>query len=198
MKTRRLKCVVLASLAAMLSMSLAAQEQMIDTQRSSLTIHVGKAGLFAVAGHEHWVNAPFAEGSFNASEPARVAFRVDARALKVAPDDKLSSEKQAEVQNTMHSEVLESQKFPDITFKSTTIQPTQAGRWLVTGDLNLHGQTRPVQVEVRAAEGGYKGVAKLKQTDFGIRPVNVGGVVKVKNELEITFSVFPAQNRAAR
>ena len=189
--------IIFLSLTAMFSMNLVAQEQMIDTQRSSLTIHVGKAGLFSVAGHEHWVHAGFAEGSLNAKEPARVAFKVDARTLKVAPDDKLSAEKQSEVQNTMHSEVLESQKFPDIIFKSTAIQSIQAGRWLVTGDLNLHGQTRPVRVEVRAADGGYTGSAKLKQTDFGIRPVNVGGVVKVKNELEITFSVFPAPTQAS-
>jgi hypothetical protein len=39
------------------------QEKAIDTQRSSLTIHVGKAGLLSAAGHEHWVNAPIASGT---------------------------------------------------------------------------------------------------------------------------------------
>ena len=34
------------------------QGKAIDAQRSSLTIHVGKAGLLSAAGHEHWVNAP--------------------------------------------------------------------------------------------------------------------------------------------
>ena len=34
----------------------------IDTQRSSLVIHVAKAGLLSAAAHEHWVNAPIADG----------------------------------------------------------------------------------------------------------------------------------------
>ena len=29
----------------------------------------------------------------------------------------------------------------------------------------------------------------IKQTDFGITPISVGGVVKVKNELNITFTI---------
>jgi len=29
----------------------------------------------------------------------------------------------------------------------------------------------------------------IKQTDFGIKPISVGGVVKVKDELTITFTI---------
>ena len=38
-------------------------EQAIDTERSSLTVHVGKAGLLSAAAHEHWVNAPIVAGA---------------------------------------------------------------------------------------------------------------------------------------
>jgi len=38
-------------------------EQAIDIERSSLTVHVGKAGLLSAAAHEHWVNAPIAGGA---------------------------------------------------------------------------------------------------------------------------------------
>ena len=32
----------------------------------------------------------------------------------------------------------------------------------------------------------------LKQTDFGIKPITVGGgMIKVKNEVEIDFQIFP-------
>jgi len=62
-------------------------EQAIDTGRSSLTVHVGKAGLLSAAAHEHWVNAPIAGGAIAAdgSTPA-VRFAVDARRLSVRPD----------------------------------------------------------------------------------------------------------------
>jgi hypothetical protein len=43
------------------------QERAIDTQRSSLTVHVRKAGLLSAAAHEHWVNAPITSGSVDDS-----------------------------------------------------------------------------------------------------------------------------------
>jgi polyisoprenoid-binding protein YceI len=186
-----LKSVFLICLTILPVMRLAAQEQKIDIQRSLLTIHVGKAGLLSAAGHEHWVRAPFAEGTFNKDTPAHVAFQVEAKAMTVMPDDKLSAEKQADVQRTMQAEVLESEKYPEIEFRSTKVEQLQPDHWLVTGDLTLHGQTRSIQVDVKNASGGYEGSGKFKQTDFGIRPVTVGGLVKVKNELDIQFKVIP-------
>lgn len=187
---------LVALLISFLAVGVTAQEQSIDTQRSLLTIHVGKGGLFSAAGHEHWVRAPFSEGSFSANAPAHVTFKVDARALTVTPDEQLSADKQAEVQKTMQTQVLESNKYPDIIFRSTQIEQSQVNQWLVTGDLSLHGQTRSIHVEVRADGDSYKGSAKLKQTDFGIRPISVGGLVKVKNELDIQFTVVSSRNRA--
>ena len=48
-------------------------EQAIGTERSSLTVHVGKAGLLSAAAHEHWVKAPIAGGTIAAdgSTPGR-------------------------------------------------------------------------------------------------------------------------------
>jgi hypothetical protein len=37
---------------------LLAQDRAIDVEHSTITIHVGKAGLLSAAGHEHWVTAP--------------------------------------------------------------------------------------------------------------------------------------------
>ena len=181
-------------LAAQLAIGGLAQNHRIDREHSSLTIHVGRAGLFSVAGHEHWVRAPFSDGSFSAKDPAHVTFSIDAKSLTVVPDKDLSSEKQAEVQNTMQSQVLESQKYPEVTFRSTRIDRLQPDHWTVIGDLTLHGQTRSIRVDVKSADGTYTGNAKFKQTNFGIEPVSVGGVVKVKDELEIAFTVVAEKN----
>ena len=48
---------------------LCAQDKAIDIERSTISIHVGKAGLFSVAGHEHWVEAPISSGVLNESAP---------------------------------------------------------------------------------------------------------------------------------
>jgi polyisoprenoid-binding protein YceI len=65
-----------------------------------------------------------------------------------------------------------------------------ADHWLVSGNLDLHGQTQPIAVDVTLKDGLYKGSAILKQTKFGITPVTVaGGTVKVKDDLKIEFHI---------
>jgi polyisoprenoid-binding protein YceI len=157
----------------------------VDTEHSSLTIHVGKTGLFSAAGHEHVVTAPVAGGSLDDGSRPHVEFWVEAARLTVAPE-----EHQSEVQQRMQEQVLESGKFTEIRFASNEIKPTGNGEWDVAGKLTLHGQTRPVRLQVRFADQTYVGSVTIKQTDFGIQPVSAGGgTVKVKDELKIDFAI---------
>ncbi len=168
-----------------------AAAQRIDTERSVFTIHVGKAGLFSAAGHAHEVRAPFVRGSMDAGSSPHIDFAVDARTLTVIDPD-LSAEKKAEVQQTMHAKVLESEKYPEISFRSTSIKPAGERKWAVVGELTLHNQSRLVRAEAQESNGSYTGTSEIKQTDFGIEPVTVGGgLVKVQNELKIEFLVIP-------
>lgn len=167
-----------------------AAERPIDIARSTLRIHVGKSGLFSAAGHEHWVAAPLAEGSVEESEPAHIWFRVDASKLTVEHDAKLSAADQAQVQQTMQAKVLNSAQYPEIRFRSTAVERRGDGAWLVKGALSLHGEEHSVSTTVRKQANAYIGSCRIKQTDFGIKPVRVaGGMVKVENELQIEFSI---------
>jgi len=184
---------VLFLIVALATVSRAA-EKPIDIEHSTLRVHVGKSGLFSAAGHEHWVTAPIAEGSIDDGQPAHIWFRVAASKLTVEPDKGLSATDQAQVQRGMQSKVLESEQFPEIKFNSTSIQPSGDGAWAVRGDLTLHGQTRPASSRVRKQADAYVGRCQIKQTDFGIHLIKVGGgVVKVQDELEIEFSIVPGQ-----
>jgi polyisoprenoid-binding protein YceI len=170
-----------------------ASERPIDLENSSVRIHVGTAGFFSAAGHKHWVTAPIAQGSLDEGESSHIAFTFDARKLMVEPDNDLSAEKQAEVQRTMQEKVLEREKYPKIGFRSTSVEKTGNEMWTVTGILNLHGYSNPVRATVHRAHDKYVGRCRIKQTDFGIQPVTVGGgLVKVKNELDIDFTVIAA------
>jgi polyisoprenoid-binding protein YceI len=90
---------------------------------------------------------------------------------------------------------LESSKYPDIVFHSTHVQSEDGTVWKANGTLTLHGVTRPVTVAVRLEKGAYVGTASIKQTEFGIHPIQTGGVVKVKNELEIGFTIYVTSRR---
>jgi len=176
------------------SLLAASAERPIDVEHSTIRIHVGRAGMLSSAAHEHWVAAAIADGRLDETPPGRISFRVEARRLKVEEDKSLSAKKQAEVQRTMQTEVLQSEEYRDITFRSTSIKETGADAWEVQGDLSLHGQTRPVMTAVRKQQGAYVGRCQLKQADFGIHLVRVGGgILKVRDELDIEFSIVPGQ-----
>jgi polyisoprenoid-binding protein YceI len=171
-----------------------ATERPIDVEHSTVRIHVRKAGLFSAAGHEHWVTAPIAQGSVEEDEPSHVAFTFLARKLMVEPDKGLSTENQAEVQRTMQEKVYESERYPEISFRSTSVTKTGSDTWTATGVLALHGYSNPVSATVHKAQDKYVGRCRIKQTDFGIQPVSAGGgLVKVKDELDIEFSVIPVR-----
>jgi polyisoprenoid-binding protein YceI len=85
---------------------------------------------------------------------------------------------------------LDSERYPEIVFRSTAAEPAGADSWKVSGALTLHGQTRPVTVEVTEKAGHYLGNALLKQTDFAIKPVRIaGGTVRVKDTVRIEFDI---------
>ena len=182
---RRIAFLVAMSLICVLGVS--AQQHKIDTQKSTLTIHVGKTGAFSGLGHEHEVRAPIQSGVADTGSHAAVEIHVDARALRVIDKDQ-SEKDRAAVQKTMLGpEVLDSEHHQEIVFKSTSAEAAGQG-WTLRGNLTLRGQTRPVTVRVTLKNGQYTGEATVKQTDFGIKPPGKAGV-RAKDEVRIEFDV---------
>lgn len=179
----------------------AEQEYVIDTRASRVLVQVGKSGLFKFAGHEHEVEAPLRDGRILADPEdathASLHFAVATAALRVTgrgepPDDV------AEVQARMLGpDVLDASRYPEIVFRSSVASAKALGAGAydvsVVGELTLHGSTRQVTLPARVKLAGdtleATGVIDLRQTDYGIRPVSVAGVVKVKNELRIEWTV---------
>ena len=171
---------------------LAGQSRAIDSARSVVTIHVFKSGLFSGFAHNHEIAAPIAEGTVEVSQQ-KVSLRVDARRMRVL-DPEASESTRADIQKTMQGPtVLDSERFPEIAFQSARVEQTGNDHWSVHGNLTLHGQTKPVTVDVALKDGRYRGTATLKQRDFGMSPVSIaGGTVKVKDELKIEFDIVLA------
>ncbi len=167
----------------------AAQPRAIDVNASVITIRVFKAGVLSAFGHNHEIAARIDSGSVDVAG-RRVEFQVRAASLRVQ-DLGASEQDLIQIQKTMQGpEVLDVDRFPDIAFRSTSAEPAGGSAWRVRGELTLHGQTRPITVEVREEGGHYVGAAQVKQTDFGIRPVKVaGGAVRVKDEVRVEFDI---------
>lgn len=189
MLMRRSAFAVVLALPWVLVLVLQAQERPIDTARSTITIHAGKMGLLSAAGHDHWISAPISSGVIRDSG---VEFKVETAKMLVKPDPKVDAKTRAAIQKDMETMTLETSKYPEISFQSTRVEPSGADQWKVEGNLTLHGVTKLITLVVKRSNGAYTGHTALKQTDFGIKPVSVGGgMVRVKNEIEIEFEVYP-------
>ncbi len=165
------------------------------TPASRFEVKTGKAGLLAFAGHGHLVRAGSASGRI-VYYPARPA---DSHVDVVVPVDSLDvltppdTAEIRKVTETMRSEVLHPDRYPLITFVSTTVTPAGDGLE-VDGRLTIVGQTRDVAVVVRVEAAGdtlrATGSFSVKQSDFGIRPYRGGpaGTVRVADRVEFTVA----------
>jgi polyisoprenoid-binding protein YceI len=179
-------CAVLAT-----TLPVVAQERAIDTQRSTITIHVGKAGLLSAAAHDHWVNAPIASGVIDETGTPRVEFKVQSARMAVRPDPKLDEKTDQTIQKDMETMTLDVAKYPEIDFRSTHVEKAAEGLYKVDGVLTLHGAAKPVSVVVKREGDSYTGHTVIRQTDFGIKPISIGaGMIKIKDPVEIDFQIF--------
>lgn len=200
-----IRLVALATLMAIVAAIVAAQEPeelVIDPGQTTITLHVGRAGVFAFAGHDHEVVVPAVRGQIALNRPdvgrSTVSATFDATALKVTGKGE-PLEDVPEVQRVMLSDrVLDVQRHPTITFQSRQVsvvkQSADQMTLRITGDLTLHGVTRPldVPVTVELTADGLRahGKTTVQQSQFGIRPVTAGaGTVRVKDEVEVMFSI---------
>jgi len=186
-----MRTVFLAAASLVCVPGVSAQQHNVDTQKSTLTIHVGKTGAFSAFGHEHEVRAPIHSGTADTGSHPAVEIHVNAPELRVIGKDD-SEKDRAEVQKTMLGpEVLDSEHHQEIVFKSTGAESAGQGKWTLRGNLTLRGQTRPVTVQVMLKDGRYTGETTVKQTDFGIKPPGKAGV-RAKDEVKIEFVVLLA------
>ena len=182
------RTLILAGAILVCVLCVSAEQHNVDTENSTLTIHVGKTGVFSGLGHEHEVRAPIQSGTADTGSHPAVEIHVDTRALTVI--GKGDSEKdRTEVQKTMLGpEVLDSERHREIVFQSTGAESVGQGQWTLRGNLTLRGHTRPVTVQVTLKNGRYTGAATVKQTDFGIKPPGKAAI-RAKDEVTIEFDV---------
>jgi len=169
--------------------SMRAETAAIDPASSVITVRVYKSGLFSMFAHDHLIQARGPEGIAERGPSPHIEIRLSARQLKVV-DPGTSDRERAEIQQAMEDTVLEVNRYPEIRFQSTSIDAQAPGRFLVRGNLSLHGRTLPISLVVQGSGKSYKGKTTLRQTDFGIEPIKIaGGAIRVKDQISIEFDI---------
>lgn len=128
---------------------------------------------------------------------ANIEFNVDLSSIDTRNKDRDN--------HLLSGDFFDVENHPKMTFKSTKIEKTGEGEYDVTGDLTLHGTTRPETFSV-TFEGqgkdpwgnevaGFSGKGKIKRSDFGLTynaALETGGVL-VGDDVNITIEVEAAK-----
>lgn len=173
----------------------------IDPTASQFTARIGVEGALAAFGHEHLVgirdfsgDAQITPGSV---QPASLQLTIKADSLGETEKSFSDSDRQ-KIDQAIHQEGLETGKYQQIVFSSTSISAnkTSEGQYQVqiNGNLALHGVTKPItipaQVTVQGDTVTARGQFTIKHSDYQIKRISaVGGAVTAKDEINLSFNV---------
>jgi polyisoprenoid-binding protein YceI len=168
------------------------------TARAGDTFKVDPAHSTAIFRIQH-ANAGFTYGWFKMPE-GKIEVD-DADPTKTSFDVKLDI-KNLDTANAKRDQHLKSpdffsaEEFPAMTFKSTAVKAAGDKKLEVTGDLTIHGQTKPITVtidrtgtstnpQMGGTRSGFEGTFTIKRSDFGM-----GNMLQaVGDEVRITIAL---------
>ena len=173
----------------------------IDAGRSTFMVQVFSTGILSVLGHNPRIAVRDIRGEVqyasigSALEDVRVHVIINPRSPEVVDD--ISDKDRREIHRQMYDEVLEVERYPEITydFSSPKIEGN-GGQYssVMSGELTLHGESHPFGVPVKVFIMGdtlkASGEFSVSQKQYGIAPVTVaGGAIKLKDEVKCTFNM---------
>lgn len=161
------------SLAVLGATARAADSYSVDPVHSSVSFGISHAGISDIHGRFNDFSGTFV---IDKDDPSKSSFALD---IKVASVD-TNNEKRDE--HLRAPDYFNAKQFPTLSFKSTKVKATDAG-FDVTGDLTLHGVTKPVTMKLK---GGHKVVEFPK----GTSRVGVTSAVTIKrSEFDMTTAL---------
>ncbi len=99
--------------------------------------------------------------------------------------------------HTLTDEFLDARNYPEMKFVSTSVNPVTAEKGTLTGQLTLHGVTKPVKMDYQilgfgqdpwgGMRAGFKATTRINRSDFGITKFTPTG--PVGNEVDITLLI---------
>ena len=127
------------------------------------------------------INAEFDASSLQVVNPVHDGVE-DPKALSDGDKEKIASQ--------IQKDVLETDKHSTVKFTSTKVARRPDGGYSITGDLTLHGTTRPISTETRIEGGRQVADVEINQPDFGVVPFKaMMGTLKVKPVVRVRVSI---------
>ena len=178
-------------------------------EASVIYVVTHRSGLLSFLGHEHAIAVKDWAGGvcWTAGSPAGAYgwLSADSRTLEIDTD---SARALADLgggpsagqlrgirRKFQDSHHLASEQYPQITLDSLVVRERAQDRWVAEGRLTIRDRTRPVEItflvlEPDSASVQLRGTLEVKQSDFGIRPESIAGIVRVTDTVDIHFDLL--------
>jgi polyisoprenoid-binding protein YceI len=170
----------------------------IDPPASRFSVRAFATGPLSAFGHDPTfaVRDYRGEVTLDPDALASASLHLVVKADSLTLSDGVNDKDRQEIERRTQQEVLETATYPEITYECPAGQVVAHGpmQLTLTGDLTLHGVTRPQVVSARLFMTGdtvrAQGEATVRQSEYGIRLVSAaGGMLKVKDEVKLTFDI---------
>jgi polyisoprenoid-binding protein YceI len=176
----------------------------VDASRSKFVVRAFAGGPLWFKGHDHFVAARDFDGEARLTpgpvSPASLTLTVRAGSLAETRDVFTEQQKQI-INKELRDIVLEPDKYPEITFKSTDVSARIEGggfKVSIGGDLTLHGVTRRVSIPAEVTLDGRslraRGEFDIRRKDFKVKATSAfHGTVRVRDSLKVIFDIVAQQ-----
>jgi polyisoprenoid-binding protein YceI len=165
----------------------AADDFTMDPMHSSLSFKIAHLGLSQVHGRFNAFSGGF---TIDPDNPGNTSFSMTIKTESVDTNNKGRD-------NHLRSpDFFNAKQFPELTFKSTSIRPVEGG-YEVTGDLTMHGQTKPITLVLKGGASaefpqgtrrtGYSGDVIIKRSDFGVGNPKFAGALGEDVSVSVSF-----------
>jgi polyisoprenoid-binding protein YceI len=189
----RMKKILFATFIATVCSSVSyAADYQIDPSHSSVVFKVKHLAISSVPGRFGDVSGTFK------FDPANIEASSAEAKISVASINTMDAKRDDHLKS---AEFLDIAKFPALTFKSTKIEKVSDTEFKATGDLTLHGVTKPVTLDVEyggAAKdpwgkerAAFEARTKINRKDFGLawsKTLETGGLV-VGDDVQISLEI---------
>jgi polyisoprenoid-binding protein YceI len=178
----------------------AAMRYRLNPGRSKFIVHAHRGGLAWFKGHDHFVGvgdfSGFAELTPDALNPASLEMTIRTASL-TETSDVFTPQQKGIIKKELDGIVLESAKYPEITFRSTDVKGEMKNGAFdikIGGDITLHGVTKhiviPATVNLEGDTLHAVGKFDLKRSDFNVKATSAfHGMVRVQNKLTFDFDI---------
>lgn len=178
----------LSALALPLSANAAIEEYEIETPHTQILFFVDHLGfsksMGKFTGHEGTI-------TFDRENPENSSVEITIDTASIEMNDEKWND------HLKNADFFDVTQYPEMTFKSTSIEVTGEDTAKITGDLSLHGVTKPVILDTkfnRAAKhafsgkfvAGFSATTTIKRSEFGMNyglPL-IGDEAEIKLEVE--------------